>query len=229
MNTEVTAALVGGASGMAGALLGGAAAVWAARYASRAAVASALEAARSAYLGPLDTARRSAQREVFAGLLAATQDWRGTVEAAVVAAERWDQRAADHAERLADEGHAYAELDEAIVASYRQQVATATDPRAITNAVQRVMLEAAKTDVARAAIKVGDSAQTLMNYLDQAGQTKLRDPDRSLWTDPSQHHVNPGRSPAALSSLDSAIDTFAKEAAAHLNKRDFGNGPVVSA
>lgn len=226
MDAEVTAALVGGVSGLTGALLGGAAAVWAARYGSRAAVASALEAARSAYLGPLDTARRSAQRDVFVQLLTATQAWTGGVQVAAAAAQRWDERVSDHVELLRSEGHAYAELGEAMVASYRQQVATAPEPRAITDAVQLVMLEAAGTDVARAAVQVGLRAQSLMNCLDRAGETELRDPDGSLWGDPSQHVVNSGRSPHALAMLDVAADTFAKEAAAHLNKRDFGNVPA---
>ncbi|MET4921046.1 hypothetical protein P3L51_01465 [Streptomyces sp. PSRA5] len=64
MSIEVTVALIGAVSAIAGALAGGAAAVW-----------GATRAARSTYLGPLHVARRTAQQSAYAKLLEAANEF----------------------------------------------------------------------------------------------------------------------------------------------------------
>lgn len=70
MSYEITAALIGGGSAVAGALAGGAAAVWA-----------ATRAARSTYLGPLHVAQKTAQQQAYAKLLTAANDFEAAMNA----------------------------------------------------------------------------------------------------------------------------------------------------
>ncbi|MFF1278632.1 hypothetical protein ACFVZC_35505 [Streptomyces marokkonensis] len=221
MDGEVMAALIGGASGLVGALVGGAAAVWAAKHQGRVAVQGALETARSTYLGPLDTARRSAQREVFAKFLTVSQEWVRAAGPATDAAHQWDRLIGDHLERLCVEGQAYRDLNEATTRWYRQQVARLGELHEITEASQHVLLEAAMTEVSAAAEAVEQHAIRLQEHLNDAGQTRLRDPDGTSSNDPSNHMPpNPSRSPDEYSAVKRAIETFARRAAAHLNRRD---------
>ncbi|QIY59432.1 hypothetical protein HEP86_39560 [Streptomyces sp. RPA4-5] len=224
MDGEVMAALIGGASGLVGALVGGSAAVWAARHQGRLSVRGALETARSTYLGPLDTARRTAQREVFARFLTVSQEWARQAGPAAAAAEHWDRSVCDHIERLRDDSRAYVDLHDEVTHRYQRQVSAAGEPHGITEAAQHVLLEAAGTDVVRAAQDVEQHAVRLRGLLNDAGKTHLIDPDGTLPDDPTNHRPpTPSRAPAEHTALKGAIEAFARIAAAHLNKRDPGN------
>ncbi|MFF9490363.1 hypothetical protein [Streptomyces sp. NPDC014676] len=221
MNGEVITALIGGASGLVGALVGGSAAVMAARYQGRLAVSAAVETARSTYLGPLDTARRTAQREVFAQFLAVSQAWTRQASPAAEAAQHWDRAVRDHVERLCDEGRAYVDLHDEVTRRYQRQVSAVGEPHSITEAAQRVLLEAAGSDVVRASQAVELHAVTLRDFLNEAGRTHLRDPDATSPDDPTNHRLpNPNRSPDEHVALKGAIEEFAQRAADHLNQRD---------
>ncbi|MFF4694862.1 hypothetical protein [Streptomyces chattanoogensis] len=195
MDGEVMAALIGGASGLVGALVGGSGAVWAARHQGQLSVVAAVETARSTYLGPLDTARRTAQREVFAQFLIASQDWARQAGPAAEAAQHWDSSLYDHLERLADEGRAYVDLPDEVARRYQRQVSVAGRPHSITEAVQHVLLEAAGTDVVRAAQNVEQHAVRLHGFLNDAGGTHLINPDEVSPSDPTNYRrPNPSRS-----------------------------------
>ncbi|MFI6494564.1 hypothetical protein [Streptomyces sp. NPDC050564] len=227
MDGEMTAALIGGASGLAGALVGGVAALSAARMAMKAASETAL----TAYLGPLDTARRTAQREVFAQFLTVSQEWTRQADPAAKAAERWDRAVQEHVDRLKDEECAYVDLPDATTRWLQQQVSALGQPHRIAEAAQHVLLEAAGvagTDVVRAAQKVQQHAVRLKDFLNDAGRTHLIDPDETSPDDPSNHRPpNPSRSPNEHVALKNAIDAFAQRAAEYLNRRDPGVVPTV--
>jgi hypothetical protein len=226
MDGEVMAALIGGASGLVGALVGGSAAVLTARYQGRLAVTAAVETARSTYLGPLDTARRTAQREVFAQFLTVSQEWTRQAGPAVEAAQHWDRAVRDHIERLRGEGRAYVDLHDEVARRYRRQVSAAGEPHSITEAAQHVLLEAAGSDVVRAAQKVEQHAVMLRDFLNDAGRTHLIAPDERSPGDPTNHRLpNPSRSPNEHAALKAAIEGFAQTAAEYLNKRDLGSVP----
>ncbi|SOE31761.1 hypothetical protein SAMN05442782_8694 [Streptomyces sp. OK228] len=228
MDGEVTAALIGGASGLGGALLGGAAAVWGAKHQGRLAVQAALETARSAYLGPLDTARRSAQRDVFATFLTVSQEWARAAEAATDAARQWDAHVADAIQRCRAEGHDYMGVNAELRQHWDRRIERCGAPQRVTEAAQHVLLEAATTDVARAAQNVEQHAIRLMSLLRDAGATQIASDSQSP-DDPSNLvPPYPGRSPNQLRALKEAIEAFTWAAAAHLNSRDTDNRPDAS-
>jgi hypothetical protein len=221
MDGEVMAALIGGASGLAGALVGGTAALAAAKMAMKATSQTAL----TAYLGPLDTARRTAQREVFARFLTVSQEWTRRAEPAARAAEGWDRAVREHLERLLDEDvGSYVDLPDETVRRFLRSVSAIDEPHRIAEAAQHVLLEAAGVagiEVVRAAAKVHQHAVRLKEFLDDAGKTHLDAPDRAGPGDPSNHLLpNPRRSPDEHAVLDGAIDAFARIAANFLNQRN---------
>jgi hypothetical protein len=229
MDGEVTVALIGGVGALVGALLGGAATVWTAKEQGRMAVQTALHTARSTYLGPLDTARRSAQREVFAAFLTVSQEWARSAEPAAEAARRWDADVGGLLDECITEGRAYTGLNTELRQHWRRTIDRCGTTQRLTEAVQHVLLEAAGTDVARAAQNVEQHARRLASLLHGAGETQLRDQDGVSTDDPSNHvPPSPERSPNQLGALKEAIEAFTWTAAAHLNTRDANNGPDTS-
>ncbi|MFF6827615.1 hypothetical protein [Streptomyces longwoodensis] len=229
MDGEVTVALIGGVGALVGALLGGAATVWTAKEQGRMAVQTALHTARSTYLGPLDTARRSAQRDVFAAFLTVSQEWARSAEPATEAARRWDADVGRLLDECITEGRAYTGLSAELRQHWSTSIARLGTTQRLTEAVQHVLLEAAATDVARAAQNVEQHAIRLAGLLHGAGETQLLDPDRVSPGDPSNHvPPSPERSPNQLRALKEAIDAFTWTAATHLNMRDADNAPDIS-
>ncbi|MGW6523234.1 MULTISPECIES: hypothetical protein [unclassified Streptomyces] len=228
MDAEVTAALIGGTSGLGGALLGGIAVVWTAKHQGRLALQAALETARATYLGPIDTARRSAQRDVFAGFLTAAQEWTRTAADAADAARRWDETVCRIIEECCNEGFAFREVSVQLQQHLQPRIDRCSAPHPITDAAQHVLLEAATTDVARAAQRVEQHAIRLMRLVHSAGETQL-EKDSVSPSDPSNHvPPDPQRSPNQLTALRVSIDAFASAAAAQLNRRDTGDDSEAS-
>jgi hypothetical protein len=186
MDGEVTAALTSGASGLVGALPGGAVAVWTGMHQGELTAQSALETARSTYLGPLDTARRSVQRDVFVAFLTVSREWARSAERAAYAAQQWDARVGDVLEMCITQERLYGGVGD-IALHWQGMIRECRAPHRVTEAAQHVLLEAATTDVARAAQDVEQHAIRLSSLMREAGETELRDIDDVSPQDPSNH------------------------------------------
>ncbi|MFF8683093.1 hypothetical protein ACF07F_34775 [Streptomyces sp. NPDC015237] len=227
MDGQVVVALIGGVSLLIGALVGSAASLGAAKYTGSQAGKAAVRAARSTYLGALDTARRSAQRDVFARFLTASQEWARQAAPAAEAALHWDQAVSEHLAHL-NFAHGYVALNESVADRYRRRVSAVGSPRSITEAAQHVLLEAAGSDVVRAAHSVELHAVKLHDLLRDAGTAHFIAPDEVSRDDPTAYSANdPSRSPNQYAVFMAAINDFAEVAAEHLNHRELDEpGPL---
>ncbi|MFJ1959070.1 hypothetical protein ACIOGT_39380 [Streptomyces microflavus] len=202
--SELMIALVGGGGALLGAAVGGAAAVAAAKVQAR----HGQETARLAYQGPLDAARRTAQREAYATLLTAAQEFRLASAAALGPARRL-MTVTDYESRGEPP-------EEAIPEQYRGRLravlAQVPGPEAVRAAEQHVWLEG-PVPVAKAANALA-AAVTELNDVFVHAETKYEDEDDEgrLY----RHGLE--ANPVALhSKLVGCIDMFSKVASAHLN------------
>lgn len=147
MSSELTVALIGAGSAIAGALVGGAAAV-----------VAASRAARSAYLGPLHVAQRTAQQQAYAKLVNAANDFETGTRAVSGVARVLMEDASDRSEgipsRLNDPGRQ----------RRRDEIRAVLDDGQVRAAVRLVGLEG-PTVVAVQAIILEEAVRQLANVL----------------------------------------------------------------
>ncbi|MFD9877361.1 hypothetical protein [[Kitasatospora] papulosa] len=158
MSTEVTVALIGAGSAIAGALAGGLGAVWA-----------ATRAARSTYLGPLHVAQKTAQQQAYTQLLSAANDFEAAMNsvsgAAAILAEDASNRSEGIPSRLSEDDRR----------ARRRRIKKARDIAGVRAAARLVTL-AGPVVVAREAVEVEEAGRRL-SYAFRDVEVHLDDAD----------------------------------------------------